>query len=48
MEDDDSDYTQALIKLNDLLSWIKEDGIMTKEEVLKEVENVFEEVVLDD
>ena len=34
-------YADAMIELNDFLEGIKEDDILTREDVLKEVENVF-------
>jgi len=36
------DWTEAMNELNTLLESIKEDGVLTKEDVLREVKNVFE------
>lgn len=36
------DWTEAMIELNGLLETIRDETNVTKEEVLKEVDNVFE------
>jgi hypothetical protein len=34
-------FAEAMIELNEFLEGIKEDGILTKEEIIQEVDNVF-------
>lgn len=35
------EYAEAMIELNDFLERVKEEGVLTKEDVIKEVDNVF-------
>jgi hypothetical protein len=38
----EDEYAEAMIELNGFLEKVKEEGILTKEDVIREVDNVFD------